>query len=1153
MTHSFQSFRVVLLFALLLLVNNAHAQRNLKDIPDPDPELERKTFVLPDGFEANLYAGDPQMAKPIQMNFDAEGRLWIASSETYPHIKPGEEARDKILVLEDTDQDGKVDKTTVFADNLLIPTGVLPGDGGCYVANSTDLLFLKDTDGDGKADERRVVLSGFGTEDTHHLLHTLRWGVEGSIYMNQSIYIHSHVETPHGVKRLNGGGIWRFRPETMELDIFCRGFVNPWGHHQDRFGQSFATDGAYGEGINYVFPGAIFVTAPGEKRRLKGLNPGSPKHCGLEILSGRHIPPEWVGNMVTNDFRAHRVCRFVVTEDGSGYASRQAEELIKSSHVAFRPIDVKMGPDGAIYIADWYNPIIQHGEVDFRDERRDHVHGRIWRVTAKDRPLVKPRKIVGAPIEELLDMLTAPEDWVRLWAKQELKTRDHEEVYETLAKWIDESSRDWAFFDQVMLEIEWLYQTMNSAGDEPPQHLLDSPVHNIRAAGVRIASDWSLVEEPWIDTFAAAVRDKHPRVRLEGVRALARIPSAESAELAAEALDQPMDRFLDFALWQTLRDLQSHWLPALQKGEIDFGGNVEHLTFALKAVDSPQIAPLLLARFKKEEVEAEQANSSIELIAALGKPEEVFELFTYIASTDTELEPAARARLLRTLVDATRRRGLIVKGNMAPLSELLKIDNDALQAEVFRAAGAWKLQSMQGNAKQAAVGVEGGSKLVQRAGLEAMAMYGDEESRNVLLGVSVEDKDPDIRAFAIGQLANVGVADAAKAAVSFLEGLPKHSGAQPIVASIVSIKGGSAALAKQLEGRKIEPDVAKYALRAARAAPGDTTKLQGALRTAGGLGEGPKKYSAGEIAALVADVKTKGNPHRGEAIYRRKELQCTNCHAIGGSGGKVGPDMISIGASAQLDYLLESLVDPNAKVKENFHSIIVETEAGKIHSGIPVQRTEKQLVLRDQNDQEVTIAIEDIFEEREGRSLMPEGLVEPLTRDELVDLTAFLSQLGKEGDFAVGKEPVVRTWRKLIYTPEGHRRLNRTSHDTAASDDEALVWEPVYSKVSGDLPVNDELHAFEIHRGHPPASFVRFEVEVTTAGDVTLAFGETNGLTLWVDGKPAKVSPETVIPLSTGKHTFTLAIDRQKRQQPLRVGLVNTAETSAKASFIGGK
>src|SRR5262249_17157666 len=327
-------------------VANSLAQREAR-VPDPDPELERKALVVADGFEVNLFAADPLLAKPIQMNFDAQGRLWVACSEVYPQIQPGQKANDKIIVLEDTDGDGKADKTTVFADGLLIPTGVEPGDGAAYVAATTALPPLAATEGDGKADRRRVVLSGFGTEDTHHILHTFRWGPDGNLYFNQSIYIHSHIETPHGVRRLNAGGLWQFRPDTLRLEVFARGFCNPWGHHFDRWGQSFVTDGAFGEGINYLVPGASYVFCQPSIRILAGLNPGSPKHCGLEIISGRHLPDNWQGNLLTNDFRGHRVCRFVLSEDRSGYVSREQPELIKTTHAAFRPIDVKMGPDGA--------------------------------------------------------------------------------------------------------------------------------------------------------------------------------------------------------------------------------------------------------------------------------------------------------------------------------------------------------------------------------------------------------------------------------------------------------------------------------------------------------------------------------------------------------------------------------------------------------------------------------------------------------------------------------------------------------------------------------------------------------------------------------------------------------------------------------------
>ncbi|MEZ6052480.1 MAG: sorbosone dehydrogenase, partial [Planctomycetaceae bacterium] len=288
---------------MILFCSSANAQRDLKDIPPPDPELERETFVLPEGFEVNLFAADPQIAKPIQMNFDPQGRLWVVSSHTYPQILPGDEANDRVLILEDTDGDGVSDGTTVFADGLLIPTGIELGDGGAYVAASTEMLHLKDTNGDGRADTRRIVLSGFGTEDTHHILHTFRWGPEQLLYMKQSIYIHSHVETPWGVERLNAGGTWRFRPENWKLSVFDRGLVNSWGLDFDDYGTTFATDGAGGEGVNYIVPGASYLTAYGAPRILHGLNPGSPKHCGLEIVDGRHLPDDWQGSMLTNDFR----------------------------------------------------------------------------------------------------------------------------------------------------------------------------------------------------------------------------------------------------------------------------------------------------------------------------------------------------------------------------------------------------------------------------------------------------------------------------------------------------------------------------------------------------------------------------------------------------------------------------------------------------------------------------------------------------------------------------------------------------------------------------------------------------------------------------------------------------------------------------------
>ncbi len=514
---------------LLALAAPAVAQRELKDIPPPDPELERASFQVADGFEVNLYAADPLLAKPIQMNFDPAGRLWIAASEVYPQIVPGQKANDKIIVLEDSDGDGRAEKTSVFAEGLLIPTGVEPGDGGAYVGNSTELLHLADTDGDGRADSRRIMLSGFGTEDTHHIIHTLRWGPDGCLYFNQSVYIHSHIETPYGVRRLAGGGIWQFRPETMRLEVFSKGWVNAWGHHFDRWGQSLVTDGAGNDGINYAFPGSVFVASPGARRNLNGMNPGSPKYCGLEILSGRHLPDDWQGNVITHDFRAHRVCRFVISEVGSGYEAREQPELIKTAHVAFRPVDVKLGPDGAIYIADWYNPIIQHGEVDFRDPRRDHVHGRIWRVTAKGRPLVPRPQLADASTATLLDALKSPEGHTRERTRRVLKERGPD-VLPDLDGWVSDLAGSGSDVDHHRLEGLWTYQSLDQPAPELLASLLKSHDHHVRAAAVRVLGAWHDRVSQAFELLKAAVADKHPQVRLEAASALGTLGTLEAAD-----------------------------------------------------------------------------------------------------------------------------------------------------------------------------------------------------------------------------------------------------------------------------------------------------------------------------------------------------------------------------------------------------------------------------------------------------------------------------------------------------------------------------------------------------------------------------------------------------------------------------------------------
>ena len=1113
--------KLSLVFALFLgTQTDVKAQRNLKVIPSSDPAVEKATFVVPEGFEVNLYASDPQLAKPIHMNFDAQGQLWIASSEVYPHIKPGQKATDKIIVLKDTNGDGRADKRTVFVDNLLIPTGVVPGDGGVYVANSTDLIHYSDTNGDGMSDRKRVVLSGFGTEDTHHLLHTLRWGPDGALYMNQSIYIHSHVETPTGVKRLLGGGIWRFRPETMELEVFCRGFVNPWGHHFDYWGQSFATDGAFVEGINYVFPGAVFRAAPNEPRFLAGLNPGSPKHCGLEILSGRHLPPSWSGSMIANDFRGNRVCRFVVNENAAGYSSKQETELIKSSHVAFRPIDVKMGPDGAIYIADWYNPIIQHGEVDFRDERRDHVHGRIWRITAKDRELLKLPRFSELTINELLQHLEARENWVRLYAKLELKTRNAEEVVTAVSDWIARLDPDNELYNHNLLEGMWALQNVLHIDRSLTDRLVHNPDHRVRAAAIRLASVRRDKIPNHNQYFILGARDEHPRVRLEAVRALAENKDLQSVSAIAGVLNMPMDRFLDFAVWRALRDNREIWLPRVQSGAYTFNGDSRQLLFALRAIDNSDVGKTLTSILAEQK---EISNESFELATAIGQHGDKASIETallWLLTRGREFDEALAQVTTLNLIDASIRRDQTPLGSAAIAERFVELE---WRLPLIRAISPWKLEPLYDYVYKLA----SKESNLQLPALRALGTIKTKESITLLKGFLASD-NANLRGQSIIALTRNSLSAGIDAMIADLQ--REDTVAEATLAIALASKQGHEMLLQKLQLVKMPSDNAKLAISLTRETGNDLPSLIDAFRKAGNVSEAGWQLTDELLTELIKDVRTFGDPHLGQEIYRRKNLQCMQCHAIGGAGGKVGPDLISIGASAPIDYLIESLIVPNAKIKENFHAVQILDVDGQITSGIVIQSDDNRLQLRTAKNQIVSIPKSDIDLQKESRSLMPDGTVDELTRNELVNLVAFLTQLGKIGDFEISKEQYARSWEVLQVSQETRRVLNRTGIDSAAKEATEFNWENLYANVQGYVPTKT-LPQIAPHTADNPFSFMRANLEVTQPGNLYLTLENAEGILLWFDGKPTPIQDGRArIEPTNGTHRIVIGIQHAVRQ-----------------------
>lgn len=525
---------------------------------------EQKCFKLDPRFEVNLFAGEeqfPELANPIQMRWDSRGRLWVSCSTTYPHSYPGCEPNDRIIVLEDTNGDGKADKLTVFADHLSLPLSFEFGDGGVYVSEQPNLTFLKDTDGDGKADLRRTVLSGFGTEDSHHALHDFTWTPDGALLFRESIFHHSQIETPYGPVRMQNSGWFRFEPHTHRLIAFgSYPSTNPWGVAFDRWGQHVASHPIYAEAFHALNP-----PYPEQHAAPTGLN-GYSGTCGHVFVDVPTFPREMQGNVLKNRYKpTNRVEIHRWNEQAFGYDESYVGDLLFSTDLCFIPVDIKFGPRGDLYICDWYNPVKGHAQYALRDERRDHKSGRIWRITQKQSGLAVPRDVAGASTSDLLNLLKCTESYYRDHARRELGERDPAEVKSDLDKWISLLDHNDPDFRHHQLEALWVDQSINSPNALLLRELLSCEDPHARAAAAQQLPHFNSPD--CISLLRSAANDSSAIVRMHAAIAASYIGTKEALDAALDIAKYPQEKHLAYAFRCAL---QSESLRRLWEGKPEY-------------------------------------------------------------------------------------------------------------------------------------------------------------------------------------------------------------------------------------------------------------------------------------------------------------------------------------------------------------------------------------------------------------------------------------------------------------------------------------------------------------------------------------------------------------------------------------------------------
>ncbi len=549
-----------------------------------------QTFETAPGYELQLFASEqdfPELANPAQMSFDNQGRLWIACMPTYPHYRPGDQRpNDKLIILEDTNNDGKADKSTVFADDLHVPVGFELAPEGVYVSQGTHLKLLKDTDGDDHYDEAEIIFSGFDDHDTHHTTSAFTTDPSGAIYMGEGVFLHTNVETPYGPVRATNGGFYRFSPQRRHLERTAQVSIpNPWGIAFDQWGQPFFAHTS-GPTVNWMLPSTIRnqygAQAPLTRDLIEEAHRVRPT-SGLEFVSSRHFPDEVQGDMLINNtigflgMKQHRMI-----DDGTGYDTRWRQDLVKGTDPNFRPVDMEFAPDGSLYFIDWHNVLIGHMQHNARDPLRDHVHGRVYRITYPSRPLVEPAQVAGAPIATLLENLKLPEYRSRYRSHRELRGRKASEVLPAVKSWVAALDKQDPNYEQYLLEGLWVTWGQNRVDQALLETALGANDYRVRAAAVQVLrySGHQIARQTELLNVAAG--DAHGRVRMMAIVAATWLPEDAGKMVLATAGQHAIDLWTEATYAAAPKFLTGQGLDITKETEI----TVSHL----KGADLAQFA-----------------------------------------------------------------------------------------------------------------------------------------------------------------------------------------------------------------------------------------------------------------------------------------------------------------------------------------------------------------------------------------------------------------------------------------------------------------------------------------------------------------------------------------------------------------------------------
>jgi len=962
----------------------------------PSPQEALEMLRLPEGFSATLFAAEPEVRNPIAMTWDHRGRMWVAENFTYAESSKRFDLnlRDRVLIFEDSNGDGRADQRKVFTDRVQMLTSVELGRGGVWLMCPPQLLFVPDADGDDVPDgEPVVILDGFtvAKDNYHNFANGLRWGPDGWLYGRCGHSCPANIglpDAPEDQRVPMKGGIWRYHPERKVVEVVVHGTTNPWGHDWDEHGEGFFINVVHGH-LWHLIPGAHFRESGGvssnphvferldmhadhwhfdtakkwqDSRDGRASDfGGGHAHVGMMIYQADQWPEDYRGKLFTLNLHGRRANVERLERVGSGFVGHHESDRFFSDNTWFRGIDIRSGPDGSGYILDWSDTgeCHSHGGVH-------RTSGRIYRISYGEPEAPDFSDLADLTPIGIERLLRHPNVWFERQLRERLRDRLPDAA---VAERLWEIAADRSETTVHRLRALWTSHTLGSSNPGRLAGLLDDDSENIRAWAVRLLTDGGAIDRlnsqprttespvsaPTYETLVAmAAGDPSGLVKLALASAQQRLPVGQRAEIAAALVADPAfaaDHNLPSIVWYGLIPLAESdpgklaEVAAACRWPDTLRWIVRHAAGRLQ--DRPQDLERLLA-LDCGELSPAVLRGVSEGLKGWSKATRPAGWDTFAATVETHAAGDETARLLRELG--------VIFGEGRSLDEIRKLARD------------------------------GGADLT---------------TRRAAMKTLIETRQPDLREIAESLLGTRGLAGVAAEGLSFSDDpkigetlTARFGGFGPeeraaVVDVLVLRPAWAAHLLENIRSGRIPREVVSAHHARQIRALGAKDVIEALNAVWGGLRESPEEARR-EIAALkgrlTPELLAKADMDRGRELYAAR---CAACHKLYGSGGELGPDLTGSGRS-EIDYLLENIVDPSAVVGADYRLTTLTMQDGRALAGTLGARTEHTLTLR-QPGGDVTVRAADIAkQETLPASIMPEGLLTGLLHDEIRDLIGYL-------------------------------------------------------------------------------------------------------------------------------------------------------------------